>query len=397
MKKIIMAISLLLICFQSFGQNDPSKKEEVFESFDRSNLCVFKDGGEEGLIKFIAKNTKYPKIAIENGIQGIINLVFVVDTVGNISEIKVVGKELGFGLEEEAIRVIKMTSGKWTPGKQRGVAVPVRYHIPYKFNIKETPKNKINSQLFLVPSIDSILNKEVFEIFDVEKISEFKGGEDSLLAFIVSHSLYPLRALENNISGTVILSIIISVEGLIYDIEPISDIGFGLEEEAIRVIQMTQGLWNPAFQGDKPVAMRLRLPIKFEFEELPKNSLRSPGIKQNDFYENEEVFDLNDDVDLLPHFKYGGEPGLINFIEKHLVYPEKAELNFIQGVINVEFVVDKVGIVSDITTKGKKWGYGLEKEAIRVIELTSGLWNPAMIDDEKVNFRINFAIGFNLR
>jgi hypothetical protein len=315
---------------------------------------------------------------------------------GTIGDIQVVGKELGFGIEEEAIRVIKMTSGKWIPAKQSGVVVPVRYRMPYRFSLKETPTKKMSSQLMLAPPIDTFLNKEVFEIFDVEKISEFKGGEDSLLAFIVSHSLYPLRALENNISGTVILSIIISVEGFIYDIESISDIGFGLEEEAIRVIQMTQGLWNPAFHGDKPVAMRLRLPIKFEFQELPNNLLSSPDIEQNDFYENEEIFDSNDDIDLFPKFKYDGEFGLRKFIERHLVYPEAAELNLIQGVIYVEFVVDKDGIVRDVTTKGKKWGYDLEKEAIRVVELTSGLWNPAMIDDENVNFRINFAIGFKL-
>lgn len=126
--------------FEKFDMNssgdDAEDTDEIFEIFDVSELAEFKLGGEEGLIKFIAENTKYPDMAIENSIQGIINLVFVVNKDGTIGDIQVVGRELGFGLEKEAIRVIKMTSGKWKPAKQREKAVPVRYRLPYRFQLQ---------------------------------------------------------------------------------------------------------------------------------------------------------------------------------------------------------------------------------------------------------------------
>lgn len=39
--------------------------------------------------------------------------------------------------------------------------------------------------------------------------------------------------------------------------------GYGLEEEAIRVVNLTSGLWTPAELREKKVRMRYRLPIKF--------------------------------------------------------------------------------------------------------------------------------------
>lgn len=111
MKKIIMAISLLLICFQSFGQNDPSKKEEVFEIFDVSEVAVFKDEGEEGLMKFIVNNTQYPEEALKDSISGLVFVVFVVDKTGQVTDVTTSSNKLGGGLGEEAIRVVKLTSG----------------------------------------------------------------------------------------------------------------------------------------------------------------------------------------------------------------------------------------------------------------------------------------------
>ncbi|MEJ8803581.1 energy transducer TonB [Pontibacter sp. H249] len=91
-------------------------------------------GGETEMLKYLAKNIRYPAAAQRAGVEGLVVLSFVVSKTGEISEIQVV-KNLGAGTDEEAMRVVK-TMPKWTPGKQNGRAVPVRYTLPVRFTIK---------------------------------------------------------------------------------------------------------------------------------------------------------------------------------------------------------------------------------------------------------------------
>ena len=145
--KIFLTITLLFcFCFQSFGQNDSSKGEEVFEIFDGYEVAVFKDGGEEGLYQFIAENVIYPQEAIKNNISGVVNMVFVVNSTGEVENVKIIDKKYGYGLEEEAIRVIKLTNGLWTPAVQRGKNVEDRYRILLKFNLDGKTHTKLKSK-----------------------------------------------------------------------------------------------------------------------------------------------------------------------------------------------------------------------------------------------------------
>ncbi|WP_317164380.1 energy transducer TonB [Pontibacter russatus] len=91
-------------------------------------------GGESEMMKYLGKNIRYPAAAQRAGIEGIVVLSFVVSKTGEISEIQVI-KSLGGGTDEEAVRVVK-SMPKWTPGKQNGRAVPVRYTLPVRYTIK---------------------------------------------------------------------------------------------------------------------------------------------------------------------------------------------------------------------------------------------------------------------
>ncbi|MFD1185545.1 energy transducer TonB [Pontibacter rugosus] len=91
-------------------------------------------GGESEMLKYLGKNIRYPAAAQRAGVEGLVVLSFVVGRTGEISEIQVI-KNLGAGTDEEAMRVVK-SMPKWTPGKQNGRAVPVRYTLPVRFAIK---------------------------------------------------------------------------------------------------------------------------------------------------------------------------------------------------------------------------------------------------------------------
>lgn len=78
--------------------------------------------------EFIAKNFKITSKSIRYGIKGKIILNFIIEKDGKITDVKIV-KGLGYGLDEEAIRVVSSYEN-WIPGKQRCRAVRVLYLLP---------------------------------------------------------------------------------------------------------------------------------------------------------------------------------------------------------------------------------------------------------------------------
>lgn len=91
-------------------------------------------GGEAKLFEYLGKNIKYPQIAKEAGISGVVYVNFVVGPQGNISDVKVL-RGIGGGCDEEAVRVVK-NMPNWKPGKQRGKPVKVSYNLPIRFSLK---------------------------------------------------------------------------------------------------------------------------------------------------------------------------------------------------------------------------------------------------------------------
>lgn len=91
-------------------------------------------GGLEALGNYLGRKMNYPSAARSAGVEGTVVVTFVVGRQGDIEDVKVL-KGLGFGTDEEAVRVIK-SMPRWTPGKQNGIPVAVRYTLPIKFALK---------------------------------------------------------------------------------------------------------------------------------------------------------------------------------------------------------------------------------------------------------------------
>ncbi|HMJ47174.1 MAG TPA: energy transducer TonB [Ferruginibacter sp.] len=91
-------------------------------------------GGSKGLQSYFDKNLVYPDEATNEGVEGTVNVTFVVDENGKLSSPQVNGNKLGYGLEEEAIRVVSKMP-VWTPGKLKGQNVKTRYTLPITFQL----------------------------------------------------------------------------------------------------------------------------------------------------------------------------------------------------------------------------------------------------------------------
>lgn len=89
--------------------------------------------------KFITKNIKYPRYAAEHGIQGTVEVAFVIDKEGHVTGAEIV-KGVDGTLDAEAIRVVE-SMPEWKPGKKSGEPVNVRLHMPISFNLMQETEN----------------------------------------------------------------------------------------------------------------------------------------------------------------------------------------------------------------------------------------------------------------
>ena len=94
-------------------------------------------GGPEALKKFIKENLRYPKEASEKKIEGTVAIRFDIDHTGRVTDAKV-KHGLGYGCDEEAIRLVKML--KFGGAKNRGVKVVFHKSINIHFHLRQLKK-----------------------------------------------------------------------------------------------------------------------------------------------------------------------------------------------------------------------------------------------------------------
>lgn len=114
------------------------------------------------------------------------------------------------------------------------------------------------------------------------------------------------------------------------------------------------------------------------------------GISQN---KTEKVYH-NDSVDTKASYA-GGTSKLNEYIVKNLIYPKDAEIKGIEGVVIVQFTVEKDGSISNIRIK-KGIGFGCDGEAIRLIKQMPK-WKPATKNGANVRTKCYYKITFTLK
>jgi periplasmic protein TonB len=133
MKKWAIVL-LVIFCKISVGvaQNNTSDSLKIIEKPDQQ--AEFQ-GGMGAFGKFLQKNLKYPEVAQKANVSGKIYMEFIVETDGTLTNFNIL-KSVGFGIDEEAIRVLKL-SPKWIPAKDKGRNVRSRFTIPMSIHLSE--------------------------------------------------------------------------------------------------------------------------------------------------------------------------------------------------------------------------------------------------------------------
>lgn len=112
---------------------EPPKHEEnkIFTVVEQMPMYP---GGDAALMQYLSSNIHYPAVAAENGVQGRVVVGFVVERDGSITDVNVM-RSVDPSLDREAVRVVK-NMPRWTPGKQNGSAVRVKYQVPVIFRLQ---------------------------------------------------------------------------------------------------------------------------------------------------------------------------------------------------------------------------------------------------------------------
>ncbi|SMC84529.1 energy transducer TonB [Pedobacter africanus] len=91
---------------------------------------------------------------------------------------------------------------------------------------------------------------------------DFPGGMDKFYKYLSKAIRFPAAAQEANISGKVFLSFIIEKNGTLTDIKVERKLGYGTDEEAVRVLTGSPK-WMPGIQNGKAVRVKYNIPINF--------------------------------------------------------------------------------------------------------------------------------------
>ncbi|KAB7529100.1 TonB family protein [Flagellimonas olearia] len=221
----------------------------------------------KNLQEHIRKHFNYPKEAQEKGIQGRVNVIFIIDTEGRIVDIRKRGpNEL---LENEAVRIIEKLP-QMQPGKQNGEAVNVPFSIPIAFQLENGPEGGIDGDIKKIAQ--RIVDRPRFS--DIDEAPIFPGCEDAtdkracflehVQTHIRKHFNYPKEAQEMGIEGKVYVIFKIDANGAIADIRTRGPHEL-LEAEAERIIKRLP-VMQPGKRKGEAVDVPFSIPITFKLQ-----------------------------------------------------------------------------------------------------------------------------------
>ena len=132
-------------------------------------------GGHDAMLSYLRQSIKYPEPALKANVEGIVFVKFTVDADGTLGDVVIV-KGVGFGLDREAIRLVKEMP-KWEPAIQNGKPIRASQEIEIKFDLAEGKAkkqqgfldNKTPEKLFTMDDLGKRFNK-AFDFTAIEQV-----------------------------------------------------------------------------------------------------------------------------------------------------------------------------------------------------------------------------------
>jgi len=132
------------------------------------------------------------------------------------------------------------------------------------FNPEVEPLDSVPEFIYIPPE-DPDEGKDDMPFLVVEKMPEFPGGNEALMAYLSSNTKYTQIAIEASITGTVYVSFIVEKDGSVSTVEILRGIGGGLDEVALEAIRKMPD-WSPGKQRGIPQRVNMKVPFKFKLQ-----------------------------------------------------------------------------------------------------------------------------------
>lgn len=371
----------------------PAENNSVFL---KTEISASFPGGESAWQNFLRNNLN-SNVPVTKGAPAgsyTVWVQFIVHTDGSITDLKSLTNH-SFGMEDEVMRVMKL-SPNWLPAIQNGKRVTayskqaVTFIVGSKNNSEKLNEvvivgyrdanardNKTIVENKITPGkFNNSLNEVVVEGYK----SHVKGP--SFIGGTIEWRKYLERNVDANIpvdngapAGTYKTEIqfMVKADGTIADIKPMTGYGYGMEDEAIRVIKKVEQ-WEPAVvDGEKVNAYKLQ-PITFEVIE-------------------ENVDPVFEKAESAPSFP-GGQKAWIDFLQKSGIANTPVDHWAPEGTykVMVQFIVEKDGTLSSMKPL-TKLGYGMEDSVIKLLA-KGPKWIPAKQNGKIVRAWVQQPVTF---
>ncbi len=105
--------------------------DKIFESVE---IAPEPPGGMKAFMEWVSRNYQYPQAALEAGVNGQVQISFVVERDGSLTDLRVV-RDLKYNTGDAAVKMLQKAP-KWSPGIQNGRPVRVAYTLPIRLNLQ---------------------------------------------------------------------------------------------------------------------------------------------------------------------------------------------------------------------------------------------------------------------
>lgn len=226
--------------------------------------------------------------------------------------------------------------------------------------------------------------------------AENYGGKSAINSLIKNEMVYPEASRNAGVEGTVALSFIVKNSGGIDQLKITQTVNIEIDAEALRLFKHL--LWNPAINTKgETVDSEQEVLIKFKLKKYLKY-VKQRGYDTIEYphqpidtslviYEIDQLSQMPKPVYEDSKMKFG------DFIIQNMKYPDLAKKQGVSGIVEVFFVVEPSGKVSNIKIL-KGVGGGCSEEAIRLMGLLN--WFPGLVDDMAVRTAMTSKITFRL-
>lgn len=227
--------------------------------------------------KHLGETIKYPTSAVQTQLQGNSVVSFTVknEAIADLT----IETELGSGCDAEVVKSIKSYAGAFPSDGD--------YRLKTTFKLDGLIGAMKNGDVESAGNIGEIVitayvpkedENTVYSFVSMENPPTYPGGIEKFFAYLGSSIKYPQLALKNGIQGNVFVSFVVEKNGELNDVKVERKLGYGTDEEALRVLKMSKR-WNPGMLNGQPIRVRYNIPIRFKLAPEKTEIRKSIAIK----------------------------------------------------------------------------------------------------------------------